>query len=691
MILPFLFCVYIAGAQKQANIWYFGNRVGLNFNTSPPAILNDGNSNSQEASAVMSDKDGNLLFYTNGVNVVNRRHQLLKNGNYIWGSLSSTDNVVILPLPGDDSIYYLFAIRSAMEDEHIFSYSIIDMKGDNGLGEITSKNIVISSNSLEKLAAIRHCNKKDFWIVIRNWESDEYQSYLLTAAGLSATPVSSSTGMLVGGSPRNAIGTLKFSSIGNKLASLFAFDNDAVELMDFDNATGIISNPLVFYPNSVPHQGSYPGVYGAEFSPDGKLLYVSLNNSITDPSALYQFDITSGNATAILASKKIIAQTTPWFAGDLQLGPDNKIYMAMWNDTSLSTIDNPNIYGTGCGFNFNKIKLGTGNATPVQFGLPNFMQSYFDSTANPYDFYKGGDCFSLSVPFTLNRLGGIDSVKWDFGDGQQSTLMQPTNTYAGPGFYNVKLIVYKVDCSGLNDTITRRIWITQPTTFLGPDTSSCNALTLQIGVEESFNSNYLWSTGANTGKITISGFGDYWLEIEQGGCKIRDTIKISPQVKPVVSLGADTSICKYKPVVLATLALGYDSYLWNTGETTPTIFIDKAGVYAVTVTKNLCEASDTIQVLPGDCGVYIPSAFTPNNDGKNDFFGVVDNAFVQFFLLQVFNKWGQLVFSSSDISLKWDGTFKGKQQPGGGYVWRLSYVDKQGRKINDQGTVMLIR
>ena len=162
--------------------------------------------------------------------------------------------------------------------------------------------------------------------------------------------------------------------------------------------------------------------------------------------------------------------------------------------------------------------------------------------------------------------------------------------------------------------------------------------------------------------------------MEQNGCKIRDSIKFISVPKPTVSLGLDTSVCRYKPVILKTVTANYDSYLWSTGEITPSIQVNQIGMYHITVSKNSCEAVDTIQVLPGDCDVYIPSAFTPNNDNLNETFGVIDNTTLQYFSLQIYSKWGQLIFSSNDVTKKWDGTFKGKKMPNGSYVWLLNYT-----------------
>ena len=688
----FLLSILHGFTQKQANTWYFGTHVGLDFNQTPPVALNNGIANSQEGSATISDNNGNLLFYTNGGIVANRKHGLMKNGGGLLGDLSSTDNAVIVPSPGNDSIYYLFTIGSVFQIDKGLRYSIINMRGDAGFGEVVSKNILLESSAFEKLAAVKHCNNKDVWIMIHKWNTDEYQAYSVTASGINAAPVISHTGLVITNVEDNSIGKLKFSSKGNQLAAAHSYENNLVELMDFDNTTGVLTNPVVFRatPPGTPPQ-FLPGTYAVEFSPNGNLLYVSDNSLFDGPSALYQFDISSMNASTILASRQTFANPDPWFSGALQIGPDNKIYMAMPGNNALSVIANPDVYGPGCNFKYNEIFLGQNDPNPVQFGLPNFIQSYFNPLANPYDFSRSGNCTDKTITFTINRLTGIDSVKWDFGDMQQSQVLQPAHTYASPGFYDVNLIVYKIDCSGVSDSITRKIWIANSATFLGADTSSCNLLNLQIGIEEIISTNYLWNTGFTGNKITTTGFGDYWLQLEQNGCKLRDTIKVTPKPQPTVSLGIDTAICKYKPVILKTLSSNYDSYLWNTGERTPSILVNQIGRYYVTVSKNSCEASDTIQVLGGDCDIYIPSAFTPNNDGKNETFGVVDNVTLQYFSMQIYSKWGQLIFSSNDVTKKWDGTFKGKKMPNGSYVWMLNYTNIRGRKFYEQGTVMLLR
>lgn len=657
----------------------------------PPRPLLNGQISSIEGTSTISDNNGNLLFYTNGQVIFNKRHLLMKNGSGLQGDLSSTNNTVIVPMPGNDSLYYIFTTGAALQETQQFQYNIVNMNGDGGLGEVIVQNMLIEDRIFEKIAAIRHCNNRDVWIVVHQWASDEYHTYLLTASGLNPVPLTSNTGLTISGFENNAIGTLKFSAKGDKLAAVHAFQNDLVELMDFDRSTGVISNPISFMPNTAPHVPAFPGIYGAEFSPNGRLLYVSANNSPAEAAVVYQFDISSGVPATIAASRQLLHQNSNWYAGALQLGPDQKIYMAMWQDTAVSVIDNPDVYGPGCNFRYNAIYMAGLASQPVQFGLPTIIQSYLDPASNPYDFSRSGLCTDRLIKFTINRTNGIDSVKWDFGDGNRSQLLSPTNNYLNPGFYTVQLIVYKIDCSGLYDTIKRTIWITDDTKFLGNDTASCSSLQLNIGTDAVSGANYLWNNDSLTNRITTTGQGLYWLEIQQNGCTVRDSIIISLLPPPTVNIGPDTSLCKFKGIILSAAASNGDDYLWNTGETTPSILVDVIGDYDVMVTNSGCIARDTVSVTWGDCDIYLPSAFTPNGDGKNDYFGVLNGSTFKRYSLEIFNRGGQPVFSSTDPAKKWDGTYKKSKLPFGTYIWVLQYVNKKSERVSASGTVMLIR
>jgi gliding motility-associated-like protein len=686
----FLLIGLTAITQKQANTWYFGMGAGLDFNYTPPVPLHNGQANSYEGCATVSDNTGRLLFYTNGLVVMNRKHEAMLNGNGLRGDLSSTSNTIIVPMPGNDTLYYLFTIGSTTQVSKGLCYNIINIKGDNGFGEVIQKNIFVEE-AFEKLAAVRHCNKKDIWIVIRRWESDEYDAYLLTSAGFNSTPVVTNTGLNVGGFANNAIGTLKFSADGKKLAAVHSTETDAVELMQFDNATGLISNPVIFKPNLIPHERLFTGVYSAEFSPDCKLMYVSANNSPDDPCTLFQFDISSHNPALIMASRRIIAQTKPWFAGGLQTGPDGKIYLAMWKDTAVSVIENPNVYGAGCNFVLNKISFGS-TGEPVQFGLPTFIQSDLTGSLIPYNFSRvPALCTDKNVQFILNSTNEIDSVKWDFGDGALSQMLSPSHQYSAAGMFTVTLVIYTTGCQGkVISTVSKQIWIADnATVLLGADISSCTFQNLSLTVNIT-GVNYLWNTGSTSNSISIPAPGRYWVKIEQQGCVLSDTINVSVIPKPFVEIGNDTTVCAGTGTLLNSHNTNASAYLWNTGETSASINVFKPGKYFVQVTENNCTVSDSVNVVWGDCPFYIPNAFTPNADGKNDSFGLLNGVTLQHFSMKVYDRYGQVIFKTDNVSDKWDGKYKGKAMPAGSYAWQVTYINGLGYTKWLKGFVLLI-
>lgn len=685
------FSVY---AQKQANQWYFGKRIGLNFNQSPPQKLTNGNLLSVEGCASIADANGNLLFYTNGVDIMNKNHSPMLNGDGLLGHLSSTNNVIIVPQPETDSIYYVFTVGAGGGIGAGLRYSIINIRRQNGLGEVIEKNTSLHVNAFEKLAAVRHCNRKDVWITIKEWDSDAYNTYLLTKTGVNGAPVVSNTGLVVGGDPLNTLGTLKFSSDGRKLIALHSFENDAAELMNFNNSTGVLSNPVVFRPNVVPGSDLYVGVYGAAFSPDNRKLYISSRKINDEKSVLYQFDISTHTEPAITASKFLVASNNRWDGGGLQTGTDGKIYFSQWRDTALSVVNNPNNAGAACNYQYNSISF-PGIVEPVQYGLPNFISSDLDSTYSPFDYsWTLTGCNSLTVNFKLNKITGFDSVKWRGSDGFYSEALSPQHTFSQFGSYDITLEVFKQDCGTLSEIITHKVILSQSdelSDFLPDDTTFCASVNYVIKADI-VSDNYLWSTGASANEISVQTPGLYWLQIGKDGCTYRDTMNIFQQPLLQVDLGADQAVCINKPIQLTAQPGQSVAYKWSNGSTNSSIQVNMAGTYWVEVTTaDGCSSSDTLKTYWGDCDMYIPSAFSPNGDGLNETFGLVNGISSSIFTFYIFNRYGQLVFTTKDPFKKWDGKLKGKPCPMGMYVWMMTYKNKEGFIQTDKGSVMLIR
>jgi gliding motility-associated-like protein len=201
---------------------------------------------------------------------------------------------------------------------------------------------------------------------------------------------------------------------------------------------------------------------------------------------------------------------------------------------------------------------------------------------------------------------------------------------------------------------------------------------------------FLWQDGSTFPSYNISNAGKYYVTVTAGGCSKTDTINVTVKKIPMPDLGPDKTICKDDVIILFPGKLD-GSYLWQDSSVNLTYRVTKGGSYRVVVSNKCGSGSDDIDVKFKDCKIYWPTAFTPNNDGKNDVFRVLSNASFNKFKLQIFNRWGELLFTSNNSAQGWDGNYKDTPQLPGSYVWAVEYVDRAGMKLEDKGFVLLIR
>jgi len=360
-------CICNICSNRQASIWYFGNQVGLGFNLGEPTVLTDSEMNTSEGCAVMSDANGNLLFYTDGVTIWNRQHQVMPNGSGLLGNTSSSQSVLIVPHPSDFSLYYVFTVDAAdvVGVADGFRYSVVDLSLNDGLGDVSTKNELLLENTTEKVMAVKHCNNKSVWVLAHEWNTANFYVYEITEDGFNSTPFIQNIGTVhTGGSlgQGNMAGYLKSSIDGKRIACAIR-DSSIFELFDFDTYTGILSNPVKL------QDPTWGWVYGVEFSPDGRLLYGS---SLLTSGKVRQFDLMAGSANAIQSSGTVIASKSG--LGALQIGLNEKIYVANYNSEKMDVINSPNTVGIGCNYQDSAIVFPSGRSI---LGLPNFIQSYF--------------------------------------------------------------------------------------------------------------------------------------------------------------------------------------------------------------------------------------------------------------------------------------------------------------------------
>lgn len=446
--LLFLFYTLASFAQREANIWYFGENAGLDFNSGVPVALTNGQLDTLEGCATISNNNGQLLFYTDGITVWNRNHDVMPNGTDLFGHPSSSHAATIVPLPGSATLFYVFTL-DAFVGVHGFCYSIVDMSLNGGNGDVTTKNIQIYTPSNEKLSIVKHANNTDYWVVTHQWNSNNFVSHLLTSSGLSTTPVISSIGSTISGSTDNVLGQMKISPDGTKLAVCHMYNQ--IELFDFNVATGVVSNLKVLYNNDFS--------YGVEFSPNNEVLYVSILNSSVPLSKILQFDLNATNIPASVQTLFLSNDSNIVFWG-MQLGPDGKIYITQPLKTSLAVIHNPNQVGLSCNFQQNAVDLG---GRFCKLGLPPFVSSFFFTPAIQYQ----NACAGATTQFQLGNAT-ITSASWNFGDGNSSTSLSPTHTYATAGTYNVSVTTTSPNGSG---SATREIVISDVPTATQPANS----------------------------------------------------------------------------------------------------------------------------------------------------------------------------------------------------------------------------
>ena len=590
---------FTANAQNAGrfNNWYFGSNAGVSFASGSPVALTNGALLTTEGSASISDVNGNLLFYTDGVTVWNRNHVAMTNGIGLHGHASSTQSAIIVQKPGSANLYYIFT-SDADAGANGIKYSEVNMTLSAGLGAVTAnKNIALRTPSCEKITAVRHCNNTDLWIVSHDWNSNNFRTWLVTPAGVNTTPIVSAAGITATGVSQGTYGQLKVNPDGNKLvAAYYGLSTGGVNKMeayDFNNSTGVVSNALTL--------ASDVGLYGAEFSPNGRVVYGGTNQGL-----LLQFNLCAGSNAAIVASRYVVGNLGP-FIGSMQLGPNNKVYVAR-NQTSLSVINNPNTPGVGCGYANGTISL---SGRSSRMGLPNMASFYIRPDILP--FTSSANC--LDVAFTApsvltasNSCSGaasaIQSVQWNFGDAASgasntSTVLNPSHTFSAVGTYSVRLVL-NLGC--YNDTLIQTVNVSGFTVNTSNTPASCGssngtatATPATAGVYT-----YLWSNGQQTSTATGLAAGNYSCTVTaSSGCISTANVTVTSGGSMSVNVNASNAACfgaNGSATASASGGTSPYSYAWSNGANGATVSLP-SGNYSLTVSDAVgCTAIQNVSI-----------------------------------------------------------------------------------------------
>ena len=396
-------------AQKENNIWHFGERAGVDFNSGAPVPLYNSAIETFEGCASICDANGEILFYTNGVTVWNKKNIIMDNGYNLDGSVYATHSATILKCPGEENLYYIFTIgdREGTDEEYFdkCKYSTVDMSKDGGLGSVIEKNVPLVDFCTEKFVIVRHQNPDEYWAVGHYWDTDEFWALHITNNGIES-PLIWPVGSVHGGRINGNDGVIKASHKGDKIA-VAVKDNQFVEILKFDNITGELSDPVRLKFDWAEE------VYAVEFSPDDSKLYVTTfysqdaSDGYESTYSLQQFDVTSHDENDIRNSQINIRHWNVSISGNdpdgylkyvsalgmMQCGPDGKIYISRFYMWMLSSIENPNVSGVNCNFVEQSVALGKGMCN---WGLPADIRG--ESTAQPGE-------VQLWTPDTLAEVG----------------------------------------------------------------------------------------------------------------------------------------------------------------------------------------------------------------------------------------------------------------------------------------------
>jgi gliding motility-associated-like protein len=691
------FCLQESGGGGSEK-WYFGRGATLDFQSkgSPPlpkdTLANSGDlfgkpqeeapifipaeptkSNpidSPEGAAMVYDKFGSLVFYTDGVKVYDKNDRPLAafpplTSSDLGGTNTATQSAVIIPKSACNECphhqYYVYTINKTTG---LLSYSIIDLRRNNGDGAVVEKDIPINFQTSQRLTAIRTQDETGYFVYSHDAGSNAFRILKIDSTG--TTEIVQNIG-LVHSDTTSEKGYMRLSASGSKMAvAVSVGGKNYIELYDIDPATGRLGSSPTTIDLGI---AAPPYVYGVEFSEDEQKLYITLRG---DPkkgqtSYLYQLNLNLRDPSRIATQKILIDRSTTMAFGALQMGPISGagkkfIYMAIDGSSILPYIQEPELVGGPDIVGYQPITSGFGAEVlgNSAFGLPNVIQAKPEQDGEGLNATYEGTCQGLPTIFSTEGICSPmkGDITWDFGDGSAGTGKSTSHTYDKSGRYIVtlKVVVYS-------------------------ETEASKNINVNIPIIGNALNNAL-----------------------KERCKeftVTDTLYIKPS--PIINLPDSAFVCVIEGSTLLLdpkLQRAYNpSFLWTpTRDTTRTLTVSALGNYTVKATNKFvnnttCAATDKIQIKEGcEPRLFTPEIFTANKDNINERFEI-PNAHITDFELRIFNRWGEIIFESKDPDHLWDGSYNGKVMAPMMYAFVVSYKSKYfpyREKITRRGGIFLV-
>jgi len=534
LLTTFIYSVSIQthAQSKRANVWYVSNGLGYDFNCNPPCANQLGAMGTANSSSTICDKSGNLQFYTDNETIWNSSHQVMANGTGLYSCRWAQQGSVVVPLTYNPAQYYLvtcddlrypviandpFVCSDINPVKYILSLSLIDMSANNGKGVVLSKNNVIygSGYVMSTIAAVKHANTKDTWLMTYDFNINRFVSLLLTDCGILDTIISPDLGVIV---PINK-NPITFSPKGNlfHIRTDYMLPERGSMIANFDNRTGLASNPIFFRGENTQ----------ACFSVDNHYLYQSGGKIRYDLSDL-------ADTAAIYASRKMLDFGYGANFG-VQNGPDGKVYFVSNRPyrLDLNGVDQPtastSTYSQLIVNIIKPIQYPQANAQP-----PNFVQSWFDPNFKEYEYgspviHYTRSCITNLAIFTATGIPPVTPYHWEVEevDVPLTTYYNTdtiTHAFTHAGIHTVRLVI---DFTCIPDIITRNDIVvdTLPDKNYIKDVDICTGdkyvLNAQPGQVQ-----YVWNTG-NTNQQQVGTAGNtYSVEVSNTCGQIEDSVYV---------------------------------------------------------------------------------------------------------------------------------------------------------------------
>lgn len=534
------------------------------------------------------------------------------------------------------------------------------------------------------------------------------------------------------------------------LGTLSAYENlvQGSLVCEFDATTGTVSNAIL-----LDTIGCYGAAFSPDNS---KLYVTTAVSAPPIGSVIAQYDISSFNAAAVNASRFQVAQMNVSAYGlKLYNDTVYMAYGGSSASTPLfHRINNPNLSGLACNYQANALSLAP--TTSCNFMLNNEVVYPYPADTTKVTRLDTALCDAAWENLVLQADAGFTSYLWDDGSIGNSRTISHSGSYwvlckddchsfidsfvitplppdtvatvkldtlicqafqditlvANSGFegymwddgstaanrvittWGTYWVLCKDSCLSVADTFIIRG--ADMSFDLGADTTLCSPekLTLEVPINDGV---YLWQDGSTSSSYLADHPGSYSVNVNKNGCEATDQINVQ-YLDVRQALGTDVLVCIGEPFTLSLMAQvpAGSEVKWSGGQTTPAITVSDTGIYFVTVSNQQCSGSDTMLVAYKvcECAYLMPNAFSPNGDGKNDLYKpeIQPGCVIRNFVLNIYNRWGQRIYSSPNPDNGWDGYSGNVTADAGTYYYELRF-EGGSRKIQyyQKGDLALIR